>query len=146
MSHDHEALRLAVASLDFELSPSERAAACTTGLLDCADCAEIAAGHSRPRAGLLQRLPVRDASPDVRERVLRGALIAPHTRQWPVLLAAAALLGAAARRRPPPRAPSDRSRRSRSAETVAVRGAAGARGRRSRAALGRPGCRVAPTG
>lgn len=90
MSHDHEALRLAVASLDFELSPSERERM-HDGLLDCADCAEIAAGHSDLER-VLQRLPVRDASPDVRERVLRSALIAPHTRQWPVLLAAAAML------------------------------------------------------
>ncbi len=90
MSHDHEAVQLAIAALDFDLAPDERARL-DDGLLACSECADIAAGHA-DLARLLQRLPVRDASPYVRERVLRSALVPPHPRQWPVLLAAAALL------------------------------------------------------
>lgn len=90
MSHDHEALQLAVASLDFELTPQEQERM-QAGLLDCAECAEIAAGHDDLER-MLRRLPVRDASPYVRERVLRAALVPPRDRQWPVLLAAAAML------------------------------------------------------
>lgn len=90
MSHDHDALRLAVASLDFDLSPQEQAQM-QAGLLECEECAEAAASHSELQR-LLGRLPVRDASPEVRQRVLRSALVPPRERQWPVLLAAAALL------------------------------------------------------
>ena len=92
MSHDHEAVQLAVASLDFELSPDERRRM-EAGLAACAECAEIAAGHT-DLARLLGRLPVHDASPHVRQRVMRAALVPPReTNRWPVLLAAAALLG-----------------------------------------------------
>src|SRR5688500_20337597 len=92
MSHEHEAVHLAVASLDFELTPDERRRM-ETGLASCAECAEIAAGHT-DLARLLDRLPVHDASPHVRQRVMRAALVPPRERnQWPVLLAAAALLG-----------------------------------------------------
>ena len=90
MNHDHDALRLAVASLDFELTPQEQARM-QAGLLECEECAEAAASHNEMQR-LLGRLPVRDASPDVRQRVLRSALVPPRDRQWPVLLAAAALL------------------------------------------------------
>ena len=90
MSHDHEALRLAVAALDFELSPQERAGV-QAGLIDCAECADLAMGHEALDR-LLARLPVRDASPHVRERVLRSALVPPSERRWPILLAAAAML------------------------------------------------------
>ena len=90
MTHDHEALRLAVAALDFELSPQERAGV-QAGLTDCAECADMAMGHEALDR-LLARLPVRDASPHVRERVLRSALVPPSERRWPVLLAAAAML------------------------------------------------------
>ncbi len=91
MSHDHEALHLAVASFDFDLSPEERLRM-QTGLIECADCAETLASH-HDLERLLARLPVHDASPYVRERVLRAALVPPRERRWPVLLAAAALLG-----------------------------------------------------
>ncbi len=90
MSHDHEALQLAVASLDFALSPKEQSSM-QTGLLACPECRDIAASH-RELDHLLGRLPVRDGSPFVRERLLRAALVPPRDRQWPVLLAAAALL------------------------------------------------------
>ncbi len=90
MNHDHDALRLAVASLDFELTPQEQARM-QAGLLECEECAEAAASHNEMQR-LLGRLPVRDSSPDVRQRVLRSALVPPRDRQWPVLLAAAALL------------------------------------------------------
>ncbi len=91
MSHDHDALHLAVASLDFELSPQEQARM-QAGLLECAECAEAASSHNE-LGRILGRLPVSDASPYVRERVLRAALVPPRDRSWPVLLAAAALLG-----------------------------------------------------
>jgi hypothetical protein len=92
MSHDHEAVQLAVASLDFQLSPDERRRM-EAGLAACAECAEIAAGHT-DLARLLGRLPVHDASPHVRQRIMRAALVPPReTNRWPVLLAAAALLG-----------------------------------------------------
>lgn len=91
MSHDHEAVYLAVASLDFELSPDERRRM-EIGLAECPECAEIAASHG-DLARLLDRLPVHDASPQVRQRIMRAALVPPRDRQWPVLLVAAALLG-----------------------------------------------------
>ena len=91
MSHEHEAVYLAIASLDFELSPDERRRM-EAGLAECAECAEIAASH-RDLARLLDRLPVHDASPQVRQRVMRAALVPPRQNRWPVLLAAAALLG-----------------------------------------------------
>lgn len=92
MSHEHEAVHLAVASLDFELSPDERRRM-EAGLAECPECAEIAASHG-DLARLLDRLPVHDASPQVRQRIMRAALVPPRDqRRWPVLLAAAALLG-----------------------------------------------------
>ena len=91
MSHEHEAVQLAVASLDFELTPAERARM-EAGLAECEECASIAASHAE-LAVLLQRLPVHDASPMVRQRVLRAALVPPRARPWPILLVAAALVG-----------------------------------------------------
>jgi hypothetical protein len=92
MSHEHEAVYLAVASLDFELSPDERRRM-EAGLAECPECAAIAAGHT-DLARLLDRLPVHDASPQVRQRIMRAALVPPRERnRWPLLLAAAALLG-----------------------------------------------------
>jgi anti-sigma factor RsiW len=91
MTHEHEALELAVASLDFELTPSERARM-EAGLAACPECAAIAASHGE-LARRLHLLPVQDASPRVRQRVMRAALVPPRDRRWPVLLAAAALLG-----------------------------------------------------
>src|SRR5918994_5878401 len=91
MSHDHEAVHLAVASLDFELSTGERRRL-EAGLAECPECAAIAASHGE-LARLLDRLPVHDASPHVRQRVMRAALVPPRQNRWPVLLAAAALLG-----------------------------------------------------
>jgi hypothetical protein len=91
VSHDHEALQLAIASLDFELTPAERTRM-EAGLAACPECAALAASHVRVQ-GLLQQLPVHDASPHVRQRVMRASLVPPRTRQWPVLLVAAALFG-----------------------------------------------------
>jgi hypothetical protein len=91
MSHDHEAVQLAVASLDFELTPDERHRM-EAGLAACGECAAIAASH-REVQRLLERLPTYDASPIVRQRVLRAALVPPRTGQWQVLLVAAALVG-----------------------------------------------------
>jgi hypothetical protein len=91
MSHDHEAVQLAVASLDFELSPEERRRM-EIGLAACPECAAIAASHG-DLVRLLDRLPVHDASPQVRQRIMRAALVPPRQHQWPVLLVAAALLG-----------------------------------------------------
>ena len=91
MSHDHEAVQLAIASLDFELTPAERTRM-EAGLAACPECAAIAAGHVRLQ-GLLQQLPVHDASPHVRQRLMRASLVPPRTRQWQVLLVAAGLVG-----------------------------------------------------
>ncbi len=91
MSHEHEAVYLAVAALDFELTPDERRRM-EAGLAECRECAEIVASHG-DMARLLDRLPVHDASPQVRQRVMRAALVPPRQNHWPVLLAAAALLG-----------------------------------------------------
>jgi hypothetical protein len=91
MSHDHEAVQLAVASLDFELTRDERGRM-EAGLAGCAECAAIAASH-RDVQRLLERLPTHDAAPIVRQRVLRASLVPPRTRQWQVLLVAAALFG-----------------------------------------------------
>ena len=91
MSHEHEAVYLAVASLDFELSPDERRRM-ETGLAECPECAAIAASHG-DLASLLDRLPVHDASPQVRQRIMRAALVPPRQSQWTVLLVAAAILG-----------------------------------------------------
>lgn len=91
MSHDHEAVQLAVASLDFELTAAERTRM-EAGLASCPECAAIAASHLQFQ-GLLQQLPVHDASPIVRQRVMRASLVPPRTRQWQVLLVAAALFG-----------------------------------------------------
>ena len=93
MSHDHEAVALAVAALDFELTSDERQRM-EVGLAECAECAEIAASH-RDLSRLLVRLPVHDASPQVRQRIMRAALVPPRERRWPILLAAAALLALA---------------------------------------------------
>ena len=91
MTHDHEAAQLAVASLDFELTPAERTRM-EAGLAACPECAALAASHIGLQ-GMLQQLPVHDASPIVRQRVMRAALVPPRRSQWQVLLVAAALLG-----------------------------------------------------
>ena len=91
MSHDHEAVRLAIASLDFELTPAERTRL-EAGLAACPECAAIAASHVGLQ-GMLTQLPVHDASPIVRQRIMRAALVPPRRAQWQVLLVAAALLG-----------------------------------------------------
>ena len=44
MTHDHEAVQLAVASLDFELTPAEQTRM-EAGLAACPECAAIAASH-----------------------------------------------------------------------------------------------------
>ena len=86
MTHDHEAVQLAVASLDFELTPLERTRM-EAGLVACAECAAIAASHVQIQ-GMLQQLPVHDASAIVRQRVMRAALVPPRTPQWQLLLVA----------------------------------------------------------
>lgn len=91
MSHDHEAVQLAVMSFDFELTLDERGRM-EAGLAACAECAAIVASHVEIRR-LLERLPVHDAAPLVRQRVLRASLVPPRARQWQVLLVAAALFG-----------------------------------------------------
>lgn len=90
MTHQHEALELAVASLDFELTAAERTRM-EAGLAACPECAALAAGHVGLH-GMLAQLPVHDASPIVRQRVLRASLVPPRRSQWQVLLVAAALL------------------------------------------------------
>jgi hypothetical protein len=90
MTHEHEALELAVASLDFELTPAERTRM-EAGLAACPECAALAASHIGLQ-NLLTQIPVHEASPIVRQRVLRAALVPPRRSQWQMLLVAAALL------------------------------------------------------
>jgi hypothetical protein len=91
MSHDHEAVRLVVASLDFELTAEERGRM-ERGLAACGECSDIAASHAELQR-LLGGLPVHEASPIVRQRVLRASLVPPRSGQWQVLIVAAALFG-----------------------------------------------------
>ena len=63
-----------------------------SGLAACAECQAIATSHLEIQR-LLERLPVHDASPIVRQRVLRASLVPPRNRQWQLLLVAAALFG-----------------------------------------------------
>jgi len=81
VTHDHEALQLAIASLDFELTPAERTRM-EAGLAACPECAALAAGHVQVQ-GLLQQLPVHDASPHVRQRVMRATQVG-QGGQWPI--------------------------------------------------------------
>lgn len=92
MIHDHEALLLASAALDFELEPAA-AAELRLALAECPVCAERAAAYKEQNR-LLQRLPVIDVSEATRRRVTAAAVRGKvDTRQPMLLLAAALLLG-----------------------------------------------------
>jgi hypothetical protein len=90
--HEHEALPLASATLDFDLSP-EALAELRSALADCPVCAERAANY-REQQRLITRLPVIDVSEATRRRVTAAAISGRTTKHSPMLLlAAAALLG-----------------------------------------------------
>jgi hypothetical protein len=93
MIHEHEALELASAAIDFGLTPDlEREL--TLSLRECPVCAERAAGYQE-QIRLMRRLPVLDASEATRRRVTQAAL--GHRVDRPsrmlLLVAAALLLG-----------------------------------------------------
>jgi hypothetical protein len=90
--HEHDALLLASASLDFDLPPDAledlRAA-----LADCPVCAERAASY-REQSRLIARLPAIDVSPATARRITAAAMSGrTDTRSPNLLLAAALLLG-----------------------------------------------------
>jgi hypothetical protein len=91
MIHDHdEILELASASLDFELTPSERSRL-DAGLAGCEQCRRAATAYRR-QASLMAALPMVDASPVVRRRIERAAGARPQRTNWTWYLAAAALV------------------------------------------------------
>ena len=90
MIHDHEALELASAALDFELNPTE-SRALADALADCPVCAERAAAYREQRL-LLAELPRLDVSAETRRRVTAAALSGRTEARPPILLLAAALL------------------------------------------------------
>jgi hypothetical protein len=88
--HDHEALLLASAALDFELEPAA-AAELQLALAECPVCAERAAAYKEQNR-LLARLPVIDVSESTRRRVTAAAVRGRSDTRQPLLLLAAALL------------------------------------------------------
>ena len=111
MIHEHEALELASAAIDFGLGP-EVERELTLTYRDCPVCAERAASYHE-QIRMMRRLPVLDASEATRQRVTAAALGGrAGGRSTLVLVLAAALLvalllgltaaaGALLRNRPP---------------------------------------------
>ena len=92
MSHEHEAVYLAVASLDFELSPDERRRM-GAGLAACRRvCGDRRRPH-RPGSTARSAAGARRLAPGASAGHAGGPRAARATNRWPVLLAAAALLG-----------------------------------------------------
>jgi hypothetical protein len=90
MIHEHEALEIASAGIDFGLTPEvERELALT--YRECPVCAERAASY-REQIRLMQRLPVLDASGATRQRVTEAALSGRGNTRSPLVLALAAAL------------------------------------------------------
>jgi hypothetical protein len=92
--HDHDALELASAAIDFGLTPAE-ADRLSEAVADCPVCAERAAAYRREMR-LLADLPAIEPSSAVRRRVMHAAVTGRtvDTRTPMLLLAAALLLGA----------------------------------------------------
>ena len=93
MIHEHEALELASAGIDFGAVARARARA-HASLRECPVCAERAASY-REQIRLMQRLPVLDASDATRRRITAAAMSGRTETRSPmfILLAAALLLG-----------------------------------------------------
>lgn len=94
MIHEHDALELASAAIDFGLTPAE-ADRLAEAVADCPVCAERAAAYRR-QMRLLTDLPVLEPSSAVQRRVMHAAVTgrSVDTRTPMLLLAAALLLGA----------------------------------------------------
>ena len=94
MIHEHDALELASAAMDFPLS-EEDADKLREAVADCPICAERASAYRR-HGRLLSELPQFEASATVQRRVMRAAAAGRQidTRTPMLLLAAALLLGA----------------------------------------------------
>jgi hypothetical protein len=92
--HEHDALELASAAIDFDLSPSETERL-GAAIADCPVCAERALSYRR-HMRLLAELPHLEAPDATRRRVMRAAMTGrtTDTRTPMLLLAAALLLGA----------------------------------------------------
>src|SRR4029450_5016779 len=90
MIHEHEALEIASAGMDFGLTPEvERELALT--YRECPVCAERAASYHE-QIRLMRRLPVLDASEATRQRITEAALSGRRDTRSPLVLALAAAL------------------------------------------------------
>lgn len=94
MIHDHEALRLASAALDFDLSAEEQAEL-EFALRECGICRQRAAAY-RKHVDVLAALPLREASVRTRHRVANAAATgrAPMSVAWAPIALTLLLLGA----------------------------------------------------
>jgi len=92
--HEHDALALASAAIDFDLSQAETQEL-SAAVADCPICAERA-GVYRRHMRLLAEMPVLEAPEATRRRVMQAAMTGHvvDTRTPMLLLAAALLLGA----------------------------------------------------
>ena len=90
MIHEHEALEVASAALDFPLSPAA-ARELELALRDCPICAERAAGY-RDQQRLMKQLPAFEVSDATRRRIVKAAVTGRADSRPPMLLLAAALL------------------------------------------------------
>ncbi len=90
MIHEHEALELASASLDFPLSPEEQQEL-DAALADCEICAERAAAYREQRR-LMTQIPAFEVSELTQRRIQKAAIAGRADSRPPMLLLAAALL------------------------------------------------------
>ncbi len=90
MIHEHEALELASASLDFPLSPDEQQEL-DAALADCEICAERAAAY-RSQQRLMTQIPAFEVSELTQRRISKAAVAGRADSRPPMLLLAAALL------------------------------------------------------
>ena len=90
MIHEHEALELASASLDFPLSPEEQQEL-DSAMADCEICAERAAAY-RSQQRLMTQIPAFEVSEQTQRRIRKAAVAGRADSRPPMLLLAAALL------------------------------------------------------
>ena len=90
MIHEHEALELASASLDFPLSPEEQQEL-DAAMADCEICAERAAAY-RSQQRLMTHIPAFEVSEQTQRRISKAAVAGRADSRPPMLLLAAALL------------------------------------------------------
>ena len=90
MIHEHEALELASASLDFPLTPEEQQEL-DAALADCEICAERVAAY-RSQHRLMAQIPAFEVSEQTQRRIMKAAVAGRADSRPPMLLLAAALL------------------------------------------------------